>query len=420
MSKRRFAIIGAGTAGLASAIFLARAGHSVTIYERFPKAEPVGAGILLQPIGLAVLQELGLLSDVLATGARIEALRGQSGTDRWVMDIRYADAAPDRFALGVHRGNLFNALYGAAEAAGVEIICDTPVVDIEETPSGQVTVKFEGNRYADHFDAVIVADGTQSTLRSRLDIPYRCKPYPWGALWSIRAMTRGIESTILAQRYHRASTMIGLLPTGTHPVTGRSCVSVFWSLPVAAYARWQQTALDAWRDEVAGHWPLAADVIAGVKRDDIAFATYSDVVMKRWHSGNCVVIGDAAHGMSPQLGQGANLALVDAMVLADCVASAASPAEAFAMYSVRRRKHLRFYQRASRWLTPMFQSHSRIAAAVRDLTFPPLHAVPPMYRQMLRTISGVKTGMLLDRDVFPLDVMLEDASATPPIEEAGS
>jgi 2-polyprenyl-6-methoxyphenol hydroxylase-like FAD-dependent oxidoreductase len=111
------------------------------------------------------------------------------------------------------------------------------------------------------------------------------------------------------------------------------------------------------------------------------------------------VIGDAAHGMSPQLGQGTNLALLDARVLAHSLASHGTIEMAFAEYSRLRRKHLRFYQLASRWLTPVFQSDSRVMVGLRDWTFPALQTIPISYREALRMVTGVKTGVVFDWDV---------------------
>jgi 2-polyprenyl-6-methoxyphenol hydroxylase-like FAD-dependent oxidoreductase len=102
--------------------------------------------------------------------------------------------------------------------------------------------------------------------------------------------------------------------------------------------------------------------------------------------------------MSPQLGQGANLGLIDAGVLAECLETLPVTA-AFAEFSRRRRAHVRYYQFASRWLTPFFQSHSRTAAVIRDLAFPLIPYVKPAYREALRTVAGFKTGLIFDRSM---------------------
>ena len=112
---RRVGIVGAGTAGLATAALLARAGDAVEILERAPSPGPVGAGLLLQPTGQAVLARLGVLDEVLAGAARIERVVGTTIAGKRFMDLRYPG---ETFGLGVHRGALFAALRGAARAGG--------------------------------------------------------------------------------------------------------------------------------------------------------------------------------------------------------------------------------------------------------------------------------------------------------------
>ena len=106
------AIAGAGPAGLAAALYLARAGHRVTIFERFETPAPVGSGLILQPTGLTVLDDLGLLADIIALGSRIDRLHGADATSgRTVLDVRYDAQKGGRFGLAVHRAALFGVLF---------------------------------------------------------------------------------------------------------------------------------------------------------------------------------------------------------------------------------------------------------------------------------------------------------------------
>ena len=77
MKTPHFAIIGAGTVGLATAILLARQSHQVTLFEQVDELAPVGAGLLLQPSGLAVFEHLGVLDEALKLGAKVTGLEGQ-------------------------------------------------------------------------------------------------------------------------------------------------------------------------------------------------------------------------------------------------------------------------------------------------------------------------------------------------------
>lgn len=117
--------MGAGTAGLAAATLLARAGASVDVLERAPQPGPVGAGLLIQPTGISVLAQLGVLDRVLAGAARIDRVLGTTVGGKRFMDLAYHG----EHGLGVHRGALFSALRDAAVAAGVRILPGAEVVD---------------------------------------------------------------------------------------------------------------------------------------------------------------------------------------------------------------------------------------------------------------------------------------------------
>lgn len=400
MSEYRIAIVGCGMAGLSAGMLLSRLGHEVTLFERFEEPKSVGAGILLQPSGLIALERLGLRAEVEARAARVESFLGTTVTGKRVMDVRYADGWKNAYGLGVHRGNLFRALYDAALAAGVNVRCGESVIDAVPDGHGKYICRTARDDILGGYDAVIVANGTQSALRGLLQVKQRSLPYPWGALWAICPDPERRYPHTLVQRYHGASVMIGVLPTGLHPRTNIPCVSFFWSIRVADHPAWLAGDFEEWKARVLRYWPELDYLLRSLPdASALTFASYGDVLMKKWHDGALLCIGDAGHGMSPQLGMGANLALIDSLVLTDCVAEASSLPEAFARYSRERRAHLRYNQFASRALTPFFQSDSRLACALRDASFPLLRRIPPLYKEALRTIAGVKTGLLFDRSL---------------------
>jgi 2-polyprenyl-6-methoxyphenol hydroxylase-like FAD-dependent oxidoreductase len=110
------------------------------------------------------------------------------------------------------------------------------------------------------------------------------------------------------------------------------------------------------------------------------------------------VIGDAAHCTSPQLGQGANMGLLDAATLADAIASSHDLGIALDAYATARRRHVRFYQWASRWFTPLFQSDSIAAAWLRDVAMPAARLLPWSRKETVRTLAGLKTGIFAAMD----------------------
>jgi 2-polyprenyl-6-methoxyphenol hydroxylase-like FAD-dependent oxidoreductase len=386
------AIIGGGTAGAATALLLARAGHRISLFERVAEPGPAGAGILLQPTGMRVLEELGLLERILEHGTRIDSLYGTNPQGRTVLDVRYLDWKASAFGLGLHRGALFSVLWAALMREGIEIRSGLGIDRIEQ--GADKASLFSGDQALGEFDCVVLADGTRSDLRASLAIPQQATPYPWGALWAM-VPDEGFNPGVLRQWFRNAEQMLGLMPTGCgHLDGGRPVLSLFWSLPATAVAAWREAGLDAWKRELLALAPIGPVLEHIQSVEQLSFASYSDVRMKHWHQHRVVCIGDCAHATSPQLGQGANLALIDALVLSRCLGADDTVPAKLARYSTLRRAHLRYYQLSSRCLTPFFQSHSRLASGLRDLALGPLCRAPLLRGQMARTLSGTKTGFL--------------------------
>lgn len=133
LKNQKIAIIGAGTAGLASAAFLQNSGHIVTLFEKFDSPKPLGAGLLIQPTGLSVLSLLGLDKHIIENGSIIRQLYGKvSGSKAVTLDVKYKDYAPHLFGVGAHRGSLFSALYGKVFELGVEIKSSTEITDVRQ------------------------------------------------------------------------------------------------------------------------------------------------------------------------------------------------------------------------------------------------------------------------------------------------
>lgn len=396
-------VVGAGTAGAAAATLLARAGHTVTILERVPDPRPVGAGITLQPTGQAALARLGVLGEILAAGARIDRLTCVRRGRRVLVDLPYADIDARLFGLGIHRGVLFETLVASAREAGARIECGVYVTACEVEPRGRFLIDESGTRHGP-YDLVIAADGSVSELHGCAP-RVKTRPYAWGALWLVVEDPGFCAETTLHQVVDGAHTMLGFLPTGTAPGHTKPVVSMFWSLRADRVEAWRAAGLSAWRDHVLGLDPRAEPILDTLDDlEPVLFSRYRDVAMYPWHGDRIVFVGDAAHAMSPQLGQGANLALIDAVTLADAIAEHHTVEGALAVYTAARRRHLAFYQFATRALTPLFQSDSRVLGWLRDLTFPHSRWFGFFRRRMVRTMVGIDRG-LLRRPMLVADVL---------------
>lgn len=372
------AVVGCGVAGQAAAIFLADAGHEVTVFERFVEPRPIGAGLLLQPTGLAVLRALGLADEAVASGAVIRGLQGRTAGHRIVLDLAYADLHKAAHGLGIRRSVLFDLLHGRLRRTTAQLVTGCEIVDIE----GGHLVEKAGRRHGP-FDLVIVADGAHSALRTHLMPEARAPLYPWGCLWTTVPDVAGVDASgLLQQRVRGTTEMMGLLPVGNGQLT------LYWSVPAGA-------APDpvGFRGAALALWPAAADAVEhAVRADTFTHATYRHVALPRWNAGSVLFIGDAAHGTSPQLGQGANLGLMDAWVLAQALAESADVPAAFAQFAKHRSATVRFYRQASHLLTPFFQSRLAPLGLARDAFLGWGCRLPILRPLMTTTLGGLRRG----------------------------
>lgn len=387
-------VIGAGTAGAAAALLMQRAGHRVTVYERVPDPKATGAGILLQPTGQCVLRRLGLLDAVLSRCAPIRQLRCENLARREIFRLRYDDIPGGHAGYGLHRGVLFNALNEALAQSGAQTHHGVEIEDLDEDREGWMRfVSSAGERLGPH-QLCVVADGSRSQLRDDTDLEKRVTPHAWGALWCVLDDPERRFVDELHQVVHGTRSMVGALPSGLGVSGDTNKLSVFGSLRASELDAWRGRGLDGWKGEVRRAIPALDPLLSQVRDlDQVLFTRYQDVSMPRWHCGRVVYLGDAAHAMSPQLGQGANLALWDAMVLAECLDAEPEIDLGLARYSDARLSHLRFYQAANRWATLWFQSDYDALGALRDALMPVALKVPLVYRAMVTTLAGINRGV---------------------------
>lgn len=376
-SNLKIGIVGAGTAGLASAIALARAGHAVTVFEKHPSLTSLGAGLLIQPQGVAALDALGLGAAFHAASVPVTRLLGTCHRNWTLVDITYDETE----ARGVSRAALAQVLLDAALALGVQVRYGS-AVDSITVDGAQATIHTSARAFT--FDLVAIADGAASTLPAQVGLSVASTVYRWGALWATFDVAGWPNEALLEQRYHATRKMFGLMPTAR--VDDQLRLSMFWSLPRADYAAWRARPLQEWKDELLALWPASRPVVEQiVDHGQFTLATYHHARAKRLADGPVCVIGDAAHAMSPQLGLGSTLAVQDALALADALAERGALGGA-ALYSRRRLCAVRQYPLLSRALTPCFQADSN--GLWRDLMFAAGLKIPGIQHLMYRSIAA--------------------------------
>jgi salicylate hydroxylase len=388
MAPLTIAIIGCGPAGLAAALLLARQGHRIAIFDQFIAPGPVGSGLMIQPTGLAVLAQLGLADEVVRRGARIDALQGIEEHGKTVLDAPYAALGlAGAYGLGIHRASLFAVLLAAAERQdGITIHPDHAVTGSTCDAAGR-RLTFAVRDPSAPFDLVVDASG----WRTLFD-PAPKGVLPFGALWASLPTLPGdpFAGNLLEQRYRRAAQMAGVLPIGTRPDLGTPEVAFFWSLKADDYPTWTTTPLDDWKAEVLRLSPDLAGLLARItQREQLTFARYAHRTHPSPVGERMIAIGDAWHSASPQLGQGANMALLDAWSLAQGLAEGRTLDEKLRLAASWRRDHVWLYQWVTKLFTPLYQSDSRVLPMLRDRLLAPLSRRWPAAGVQAQLMSGL-------------------------------
>lgn len=341
---------------------------------------------MIQPIGLAVLEALGQGAALRRHGAPITRLLGRLAPEgRRVLDLRYSAWRTGATGLAVQRATLFGVLLPAAEEAGARLVSSVSIQGAETRSDG---VLLGGAESHGPFDLALDCLGAGSPLCPR---PGRDLAY--GALWGLLEMPEaGVAPDLLEQRYVAARRMTGVLPVGTRPEDPNPKVTFFWSLRGADHEAWRQMPLPDWKATVLADWPAMAPLLDQIgAHDDLVFARYRHRTLSHPVSGRVAHLGDSYHAASPQLGQGANMALLDAAALAAAMAGVAHGHEidaALARYARIRRLHVALYTAASWAFTPMYQSDSRVLPVLRDWLLAPLSQVWPVPGILARLVAG--------------------------------
>ena len=329
-------VAGGAVAGMTTALVLAEAGASVTLLERVAEPSEVGAGILLQPNGLAVLAALSLDQRLQRHAWRPPELVVRSSDGAPILALSLPDFGP-RFThtLALRRSWLYEVLLAAVRAHpaitthfGVEVTA--------AHPAGRVQCRRHGSANTLMADLVVGADGVGSTVRAHGDFGARVRAT--GATY-VRGLVAN-DDLGLCDEYWTPLGLFGGLPMGdgsTYFYAGATEPSV-----ASAIARRDLAALQQlWAQELL----LAGTVLERVgSYDGLLITDVIRVDCIRWCDGRLVLVGDAAHAMAPNLGQGANSALVDAAVLAVELAADQPIEQALARYATRRRDVVRRVQ----------------------------------------------------------------------------
>ncbi len=344
-------IVGGGIAGLGLCGFLADRGIEATVLEQATAWERVGWGIGLWGNGLAALDAIGAGERTRERGTVPESfsIRDRSGDELASVDL------PDDIFLAIHRADLHAALREAVPADRVRT--GTTVTAVEETGDGVTVTLADGTKVG--ADAVVGADGIGSTVREEVFDDWRVEDrstVTW-SFWTPEELDMGLDGAMVSRWLPGTEIFAG-------EVGGRGLVNVAHRLAPGETP--DGPALDRLRAlaEEGGGWLPGA--IEGLEPEEVFFDRNREVRTENVCDSRVALIGDAAHAMHPISGMGASLALEDAYVMAEELASDAGIEEDFSCYEDRRKDRIGSIRRQAHWEEWLTFTESRVLSWLRD------------------------------------------------------
>lgn len=368
----RVAIVGAGIGGLSLALALRERGLRAEVFEQAAQLTEIGAAIALSANATREYARLGLLDELAAASTTPTELiyrHWQDGSRIAAHPVAEGNAYVDRFGApyyGIHRADLQRTLSGAFGAEHLHLGCRLTGV-VPERDS--VVLEFADGR-VERADVVVGADGVRSTVR-------RWVTGTDDAVYSGTSAFRGIVPTADLPSLpdpHAIQFWMGPDAHLLHYAIGGAGELVNFFAVVEGPPVWPHGGTVAEVPEEVpvasfGGWHPAVPEMIGAAGSPLRWGLFTVRPLLRWYRGRVVVLGDAAHGMLPHQGQGANTSIEDAFALAALVAGARPGHDlepVFSRYQTLRRARTRAIQRSSQVTSSLLHLPEGPAARVRD------------------------------------------------------
>ena len=313
--KADVVIVGAGIAALALSIELQKKGISTILLERQKGPEGISRGLTFQPNGLAVLEKLGALGRAKEVGSTCQILEVKNWEGEVLLEADYGLLEhPQNYLLTANATEVERLLVYLAENAGAQVLWGASFQEVllDGGRADGVIYQIEGVGDEIRAPLVVGADGPQSHVRTSLGVEVKTKKYPDSFLVGLVGAVPGLEGR--ARQYQSPGKMLGIMPSGPEATYLFHCVGP------RSFDSVKREGLASFRAEVVQAAPEMADAFTGVEAwTKMAYFTPSFTQVDRWVGNGIALLGDSAHTFHPHAGQGVNLALEDAVALAEVI-----------------------------------------------------------------------------------------------------
>jgi 2-polyprenyl-6-methoxyphenol hydroxylase-like FAD-dependent oxidoreductase len=358
-------IVGGGIAGLTLAGFLAGRGIDVELVERAAEWRPVGAGITLGSNAVRILATLGIADRLIDSGEVLERLVITNDRGHALSTADVSGTLASGFpSIALHRADLHDALLAALEEpmedGRVELRLGTTVLEMSDEGDG-VMVEFSDGRRA-RYDLVVGADGIGSQVRAKIfeNVEPRYAGY---TCWRFVVDAEVIPEAGMAIEMWGHGARIGMVPMGNGKTYGFAVINAPRSAPA-----FDAIDLAGFRKLFAGFGGYAPTLLDAIRSErDLIRGNIEDLALPAWYRGRVALVGDAAHAMTPNMGQGAAMGIEDALVLAGMLHRHEILSDALAAFMETRRARVEVIRRRSRSIGEMAHATSGAARLVRNL-----------------------------------------------------
>jgi len=355
--NERVLIVGGGIAGLAAATGLRRLGLTPTVVERAPQFSAVGAGIVLSVNAMAMLRQLDLAEAAREAGQvlRMGEVTDERGRSLSILD--FDKLTPDFGpTLTIHRAALHEILLSGCR----DVVLRAGVTVEHLVDRGDVVAVQLSDGTAAEFDQVIGADGVGS--RTRRQVFGETAPlYSGYTCW--RFVVDCPPRLDRMQEMWGRGKRIGLVPLADGRVYSFACANMPEGTPDPAQGR-----VVRFQERFAEFGGFAPEVLEQISEpSQLIHNDLVEMPKHPWFKGRVLLIGDAAHATTPNMGQGAALALEDASVLSEMLVGTTSWSEIMPAFVDRREPRVRFVVDQSRRMGRMTQLENVALRALRNL-----------------------------------------------------